>query len=112
MANEPGRTPNGRMDVVRIERSAEAIIPITIGPRNAVEMTGVSWRWLRDSARRLGVPIWRVGGKSVIPAAPLLQALKREAAMQERRILSDEEEREQLRCFLGMERIPPRSAAG
>ena len=111
MANEPG-TPNGRTDVVRIERSTEAVIPITIGPRNAVEMTGVSWRWLRDSAQRLGVPIWRVGGKSVIPAGPLLQALKREAAMQEPRVLSDEEEREQLRRLLGMERIPPRSAAG
>ena len=51
-------------------------------------MTGVAWRWLRDNAWRLGVPIWRVGGKSVIPAAPFLQALKREAEREEPRELS------------------------
>ena len=112
MASDAERTPNRPMSLTRTERSTEAVIPITIGPRNAVVMTGVSWRWLRDNARRLGVPIWRVGGKSVIPAGPLLQALKREAAVQEPRVLSDEEEREQLRRFLGMERVPPRSAAG
>lgn len=94
-------------------RTAEvAISPITIGPRNAVDMTGVSWRWLRDNAQRLGVPIWRVAGKSMIPAAPLLRALEREAAQQEPRALTDEEERERLRRQLGMERIPQRSAAG
>lgn len=96
----------------RVERCNETIAPITIGPGNAVDMTGVSWRWLRDNAERLGVPIWRVGGKSVIPAVPLLQALAREAARQEPRELSDEEERETLRRQLGMERIPQRSAAG
>ena len=72
-------------------------------------MTGVSWRWLRDNAGRLGVPIWRVGGKSVIPAAPLLRALEREAARQEPRELTDEDERERLRSRLGVERIPQRS---
>lgn len=89
-----------------------SVAPITIGPSNAVEMTGVSWRWLRDNAGRLGVPIWRVGGKSVIPAAPLLQALEREAAQQEPRELTDEEERQKLRSQLGMERIPQRSSVG
>jgi hypothetical protein len=94
-------------------RAAEvAVTPITIGPRNAVEMTGLSWRWLRDNAERLGVELWRVGGKSVIPAAPLLRALEREATHQEPHVLTDEQERERLRRQLGMERIPQRSAAG
>jgi hypothetical protein len=95
-----------------IKRADEAVAPITIGPRNAVEMTGVSWRWLRDNAQRLGVPIWRLGGKSVIPAAPLLRALEHEAAQQDPRKLTDEQERERLRRQLGMERIPQRSVAG
>lgn len=89
-----------------------AVSPITIGPRNAVEMTGLSWRWLRDNAERLGVALWRVGGKSMIPAAPLLEALEREAAQRESRELTDEEERQRLRYELGMERIPPRSSVG
>lgn len=102
--SEPRLKPTTRIDGV--------IGPITIGPRNAVEMTGVSWRWLRDNAARLGVPIWRVGGKSVIPAAPLLQALEREAAQQAPRVLTDEEERQRLRSQLGMERVPQRSSVG
>lgn len=95
-----------------LKRAEATIIPITIGPRNAVEMTGLSWRWLRDNAARLRVPVWRVGGKSMIPAAPLLAALELEAAAQEPRELTDEEEREKLRRSLGMERIPQRSVAG
>ena len=95
-----------------LRRALEVVAPITIGPGNALGMTGVSWRWLRDNAKRLGVPIWRFGGKSLIPAAPLLQALEREAGRQEPRELTDEEERQKLRRELGMERIPPRSAAG
>jgi hypothetical protein len=101
---ERGLTPTRRADAV--------IAPITIGPGNAVGMTGVSWRWLRDNAGRLGVPIWRIGGKSMIPAAPLLRALEREAAQQESREPTDEEVRQRLRSQLGMERIPQRSSSG
>jgi hypothetical protein len=94
-----------------MRRAEDATAPITIGPSNAVEMTGVSWRWLRDNAEQLGVPIWRLGSKSVIPADPLLKALAREAAQHESREPTDEEEREKLRHELGMERIPPGSVA-
>src|SRR5262245_47643898 len=98
---------------LKLPKRADGIIaPITIGPGNAVGMTGVSWRWLRDNAGCLGVPIWRVGGKSMIPAAPLLRALELEAAQQEPRELTDEEERQRLRSQLGMERIPQRSSVG
>ena len=95
-----------------IARAQHALAPITIGPGNAVGMSGVPWRWLRDNARRLGVPIWRVGGKSMIPAAPLLRALEREAGNEQPRELTDEEERQRLRVELGMERIPARSSLG
>ena len=95
-----------------MRRAQDAIAPLTIGPANAVGMTGVSWRWLRDNAERLGVPIWQVGGKRMIPAAALLRALEREAAQQEPRELTDEEERQRLRSQLGMERIPQRSSVG
>ena len=95
-----------------IKRAEGVVAPLTIGPANAVEMTGVPWRWLRDNAGRLGVPIWRVGGKSMIPAAPLLAALEQQAAAQEPRELTEEEERQKLRQQLGMERIPQRSSVG
>jgi hypothetical protein len=99
-----------RLKPVRI--AEVAVNPITIGPRNAVEMTGLSWRWLRDNAERLGVALWRVGGKSMIPAAPLLEALAREAEQRKPYELTDEEERQRLRYGLGMERIPRRSSVG
>jgi hypothetical protein len=97
---------------MKIHMVQDSLAPITIGPGNAVGMTGVPWRWLRDNARRLGVPIWRVGGKSMIPAAPLLRALEREAGNEQPRELTDEEERQRLRVELGMERIPARSSLG
>jgi hypothetical protein len=105
-------TANAEPQRLRMKRDEKAVAPLTIGPRNAVDLTGVSWRWLRDNAPRLGVPVWRVRGKSVIPAAPLFQALEREAVQQESRALTDEEERERLRRELGMERLPQRSATG
>lgn len=107
----PQMPGNSELRLKPMRRPEDAIVPLTIGPGNAVGMTGVSWRWLRDNAERLGVPIWRVGGKSMIPAAPLLRALEREAA-QEPRELTDEQERQRLRSQLGMERIPQRSSVG
>lgn len=104
--------PPRELQMKPLQQADIAVGPITIGPRNAMEMTGVPWRWLRDNAERLGVPIWRVGGKSVIPAGQLLEALARHAAPKEAQELSDEEEREILRQQLGMKRVPHRSAAG
>jgi len=54
--------------------------PHAIGPANCEFAIGAPWRWVRDFARAHGVPMWRVGAKTVIPAAPLLAALEREAA--------------------------------
>lgn len=82
--------------------------PITIGTRNCEQMTGVSWRWVRDHAAELGVPVWRVGGqrgKSMIPAAQLLAALERIAEREPPpRERTDEEERVWTREQLGVVR--------
>lgn len=55
--------------------------PIYIGPANAEHVIGQPWRWTRDTARRLGVSILKVGGKPLIRAAELAAALEREAAL-------------------------------
>ena len=52
------------------------IRPITIGPKNAEAMTGLSWRWIRDHADELGVEIIAIDGKRFILADRLLVALK------------------------------------
>lgn len=52
------------------------ITPLTIGTKNAEQMTGFSWRWLRDHAPELGVEIIQIDGKSCILAEPLLAAIE------------------------------------
>lgn len=56
------------------------VVPLMIGPRNCENVLGVPWRWARDHARRLGVSPISVAGKSMFPAAALIEALKREGA--------------------------------
>ena len=58
--------------------------PLFIGPGNALAATGHSWRWCRDTARRLGVQIINVRGssKSVIVAVELLDAIARDERVQ------------------------------
>ena len=53
--------------------------PIAIGPKNAESMIGHSWRWLRDHAAELRVPIVVIDGKRLIPAEPLRVALEARA---------------------------------
>lgn len=55
--------------------------PISIGCKNASDMTGMSWEACLRFARAAGVPITRVGHRTyVIPAAPMKEALQRAAA--------------------------------
>lgn len=77
------------------------LTPLTIGPQNCALAIGHSWRWTRDFAKRVGLPVWRVGGKPLIPAAALISALEREAAPKE---IDDGAEIESLRAQLGMRR--------
>jgi hypothetical protein len=51
--------------------------PITIGPKNAEQMTGHTWRWLREHAAEMGVEVIQVDGKRFIVAAALLEALEK-----------------------------------
>jgi hypothetical protein len=91
--------------MTRIKPSDRPVYPLTIGPGNAVDVCGVPWRWLRDFARGAGVPVWRVGAKTVIPAAPLA-ALERAAEQAPARELSFEEELAARRAALGLELVP------
>jgi hypothetical protein len=63
---------------VHLEKGAKMTVdvrPITIGPRNAEQMTGHTWRWLRDHAAELGVEIISINRKRVILGDALLAAL-------------------------------------
>ena len=60
-----------------------------------------------------GVPLWRVGTKTVIPAQPLLDALKREAERSPPRELTEEEERDAILARIGYRmKTPSELAAG
>ena len=56
------------------------VAPLTIGPKNAALVTGQSWRWVRDTAKRLGVPVHRTGGKPWLEPAQWLEAVRADAA--------------------------------
>ena len=77
--------------------------PIFIGPKNAELACGVPWRWLRDFAAREGVPLIRVGGKSMIPVRPLVAALQRAAAANPTREPTEREAIDALCHELGFE---------
>lgn len=61
--------------------STEALVvqPVCIGPRNAALVTGQSWRWCRDVAKRLGVPVRRTAGKPWIDPTQWLEAVRADA---------------------------------
>ena len=73
-------------------RAAYLAAPLSIGPKNAEALTGLSWRWLRDNAEDLGVEVVRVGGKSFIPAGSLREALERRALSTEGSAAEPDEE--------------------
>lgn len=82
------------------------IAPLLIGPKNACEMIGQPWRWVRDFARQHGVAMLHVGTKTVIPARELVIALRAAAARDPERELTDGERLAALRAKLGLERRP------
>lgn len=51
--------------------------PLLIGPGNALAAVGAPWRWVRDTARELGVRFVGAGKKRFVPAAEFLAALER-----------------------------------
>lgn len=84
----------------------QVFTPIYVTPKNCELALGVKWRWARETALELGVPIIRRGAKTLIVAAPLVEALRaaaeREAAA--RAPKTDEDERDQMRAQLGLVR--------
>ncbi len=53
------------------------VAPFVVGPKNAEAATGWPWRWVRDTARALGVPIIGHGRKLGVRADLFLAALDR-----------------------------------
>lgn len=56
--------------------------PLLIGPANAAAVVGAPWRWVRDTARALGVRFVGHGRKAFVPAAEFFAALERTGADQ------------------------------
>lgn len=55
-----------------------AVAALYLGPDNAEACVGYSWRWVRDTARELGVPLVQVGRRYLIPVEAFRAALERE----------------------------------
>lgn len=55
--------------------------PLVIGPGNALEMTGFSWRWCRDHWQARGLPFVGAGKKRGIPGHLFLAALEQQPAL-------------------------------
>ena len=53
------------------------VVPIAIGPGNALAVTGWPWRHVRDYATALGVRFIGAGRKRAIPAAAFFEAIER-----------------------------------
>lgn len=58
------------------ERQVKAL-PVLIGPKNAVAVTGFPWRWVRDQSAQLGVPSVGAGRKRAVRADLFVAALER-----------------------------------
>jgi hypothetical protein len=55
-----------------------AVLPVLLGPKNTEAATGFTYRWVRDTAARLGVPFVMAGRKRAVRADLFLAALERE----------------------------------
>jgi len=54
----------------------DRVAPLFISTGNAEACTGQSWRWCRDMARALGVPLLGAGKKQLVDAAKFRAALE------------------------------------
>lgn len=61
-------------------RAVVHVMPITIGPGNALAATGFPWRWVRDQAEALGVPFVGCARKRGVRADLFLAALEQQGA--------------------------------
>jgi hypothetical protein len=56
------------------------VAPLILGPKNCESATGWPWRWVRDTARGLGVPFVGYGQKRGVLATTFLAALEKAGA--------------------------------
>ncbi len=57
-----------------------AVIPLLLGPANCESAVGLPWRFVRDHAPELGVPIIGTGRKRCVRADLFIEALERSGA--------------------------------
>jgi len=90
------------------ESDLAPVAPLLIGPRNCEAAIGQLWRWTRRFAEQAGVPIWRLGTKTAIPAAQLMRAFEAHVAATQPapRELTDEEREDVILARMGLERVP------
>lgn len=65
-----------------MKRPPLQVVPLVIGPGNALAATGWPWRWCRDFWEARGRAFVGAGRKRGIPAAALLEELARVGADQ------------------------------
>ena len=65
-----------RSSVMTKRSEYDMVSPLCIGPGNALAAVGAPWRWCRDTAHDLGVPLVGTKRRQLIPAGDFLAALK------------------------------------
>lgn len=70
------RSEDSDARVRQIHGTTVAAVPVMLGPRNAAVVTGFPWRWCRDTAKALGVPMIGYGRKRGIRPDAFLAALE------------------------------------
>lgn len=78
-ARRNGSGAKTRNQTERAHMTPAPVIPLAITPRNVEHLLGVKWRWLCELAERNGIAVWEVRGKRLLPAGPIMDALRREA---------------------------------
>lgn len=63
---------------LKIKPATVTTLPLLLGPANTEAATGFSYRWVRDTASRLGVPFVGAGRKRAVRADLFLEALERQ----------------------------------
>jgi len=83
-------------------------MPLTAGPSTIEALFGLKPRNAYRTAERLGVPIWHVAGKRLLPVALFLAAIEREALknapVEPPRELTEEEEQDAILARIGVRR--------
>ena len=61
----------------------QSLAPIFLGPANAEQAHGWPWRYVKERARQLGIPMLGTGKKLCVSSSAFLAALERAALQQQ-----------------------------